>query len=528
MPLGPLSLRLPWHERYEAMSAVLPRPIPTATWQRLLPLVLLLAAVLVMFRETALAMVTIWLRSDTFAHCILVPPISLWLAWRKRTALSGLVTRPMPWLLLPMALVCLLWLLGELAMVGPASQFALVTLVVLLVPALYGWAATRELLFPLAFLYFSVPLGEFLVPTLIDHTADFTVAALRLSGIPVYHEGNDFVIPSGNWSVVEACSGVRYLIASFMVGTLFAYLNYVSLKRRLAFMAVALVVPIVANWVRAYLIVLAGHLSGNTVAVGVDHLIYGWLFFGIVVGLMYMIGARWAEVPDSLTTQRASAVGGVALAGNPWPTALLVLALLVGTQAWLWRLEQPFDAPATYIAMPAGGIERRMPFEPGFRNPSIARSAEFQVDGRSVWLWIGQFHQQGDDRKLVSSANTIVSADDKGWAMVSLGRKRSALPAGELVVRTADLRQVLPLQGPEPQRLRAWQFYRVGEALTSSDARAKLLQSADQLLRRSDQGTVILIVTPSDAEADSRLQKFLHGRVVNLVQPSDQHRAAGS
>ena len=53
----------------------------------------------------------------------------------------------------------------------------------------------------------------------------------------MYREGLQFVIPSGNWSVVEACSGVRYLIASVMVGTLFAYLNYSTMRRRLIFVA---------------------------------------------------------------------------------------------------------------------------------------------------------------------------------------------------------------------------------------------------------------------------------------------------
>ena len=65
---------------------------------------------------------------------------------------------------------------------------------------------------------FAVPVGEFLLPVFMEWTADFTVLALRLSGIPVYREGLQFVIPSGNWSVVEACSGIRYLIASLMVG----------------------------------------------------------------------------------------------------------------------------------------------------------------------------------------------------------------------------------------------------------------------------------------------------------------------
>ncbi len=111
----------------------------------------------------------------------------------------------------------------------------------------------------------------------------------------MYREGQNFVVPSGNWSVVEACSGIRYLIASLTVGTLYAYLTYTSLKRRLIFVGISLLVPVVANWLRAYLIVMIGHLSGNKLAVGVDHLIYGWVFFGVVIAIMFAIGMRWAE-----------------------------------------------------------------------------------------------------------------------------------------------------------------------------------------------------------------------------------------
>ena len=140
-----------------------------------------------------------------------------------------------------------------------------------------------------------MPLGEVLVPTLMDWTATFTVAALRASGVPVYQEGNFLVIPSGMWSIVEACSGLRYLIASLMVGCLYAYLSYRSPGRRVAFIAASLVLPIFANWLRAYMIVMLGHLSNNRLAVGVDHLIYGWIFFGLVMVLLLWIGSRWRE-----------------------------------------------------------------------------------------------------------------------------------------------------------------------------------------------------------------------------------------
>src|SRR5205814_10510601 len=118
---------------------------------------------------------------------------------------------------------------------------------------------------------------------------------LRWSGVPVYREANHFIIPSGAWSVVEACSGIRYIIASVMVGTIYAAIAYRSTRRRVAFLAASVLVPILANWLRAYMIVMLAHLSSNKIAVGVDHLIYGWIFFGLVMVLLFWVGSFWRE-----------------------------------------------------------------------------------------------------------------------------------------------------------------------------------------------------------------------------------------
>src|SRR5262249_8575114 len=179
------------------------------------------------------------------------------------------------------------------------KQFALVFMIQAALVTIVGTRVAWALALPLAFLLFAVPAGEFLVPTLMDWTADFVVAALRGSGVPVYREANHFIIPSGRWSVVEACSGIRYVIASLMVGTIYAALAYTSMRRRALFIAASILVPVVANWLRAYLIVMIGHLSNNRLAVGVDHLIYGWVFFGVVMLILLLIGARWREDGDA-------------------------------------------------------------------------------------------------------------------------------------------------------------------------------------------------------------------------------------
>ena len=255
-----------------------------------------LVAIVFAFGATALSMVDIWRRSDTFSHGFLVVPIALWLVWRRRAELARVPVRPFWPGMLFVAAAGFLWLLGSLADANVVEHFALVLMMQSARACrLRAGGGRATLIFPLVFLLFAVPFGEAFVPQLIDWTADFTVFALKLTGVPVYREGNNFVIPTGQWSVVEACSGIRYLIASLMAGTLYAYLMYSSAWRRAAFIAAAILVSIVANWLRAYLIVMMGHLSGNELAAGVDHLIYGWIFFGIVLLGMFWVGARFRD-----------------------------------------------------------------------------------------------------------------------------------------------------------------------------------------------------------------------------------------
>ncbi len=300
----------------------------THAWRKTLLLLLLtIAWVLFWYWDTARAMVAIWARSDTYAHAFIVPPISLWLIWRRRDELALLRPEPTLWFILPLGVITLLWLMGELTAVNALTQFALVATLILAIASILGTRISRQIAFPLAFLLFSVPVGDFMLPRLMEWTAWFTVLALRASGIPVYQEGLQFVIPSGNWSVVEACSGVRYIIASVTVGTIFAYLNYVTLRRRLVFIAVSFIVPVVANWLRAYMIVMIGHLSGNKLAVGVDHLIYGWVFFGIVIMTMFAIGAKWSENAPEESKNRAMPTTKPGKAPSFWLVTLMVTGL---------------------------------------------------------------------------------------------------------------------------------------------------------------------------------------------------------
>lgn len=490
-------------------------------WRQAAPaLGLLLAWILFLYRDTAVAMVTIWWRSETFTHGFLVPPIVLWLIWRQRAALAALTPRPMAGPFVLAAGVAFIWLMGDLVAVNAVTQLALVTLLVLSVPAVLGWQVARLIAFPLGFLFFAVPIGEFLMPQLMDWTADFTIMALRLSGVPVYREGLQFIIPSGSWSVVEACSGVRYLIASVTVGTLFAYLNYQSTQRRVLFVLVSILVPIVANWLRAYMIVMLGHYSGNTIAVGVDHLIYGWVFFGVVIMLMFVVGARWAE-PDKAVHIDAAKVGVDApsfSAPRLWLSTAGFATLLVLPHMALWAIDRTEGARPVSMVAPTelaegwvavdGSAEN---FKPAFINPSAEVNRRYVKEGRTVGMYLGYYRNQNYDRKLVTSSNVLVVSTDRQWAQVDGGRQAIELAGHSVTLRTVQLRGATGGDHSNTNRLLVWQTYWINGTLTSSDYLAKVYGALYRLIGRGDDAAVIIVYTAGEEAGgeEALLKSFL-------------------
>ena len=501
------------------MRSLFSVPSVPAPWRRALPLLaLLLTAVLALYISSITAMVDIWSRSGTFAHAYLVAPISLWLIWRRRHLLAVLQPQAQPLWLLPIAVVAASWLVGELAGVNALTQGAATALLVMAVPAVLGRAVAREIAFPLGFLFFMVPFGEFLTNAMMELTADFTVAAVALSGVPVYREGMQFVIPSGAWSVVEACSGIRYLIASFMVGTLFAYLNYRSMRRRAAFWLFALAVPVVANWLRAYMIVMLGHLSGNTLAVGVDHLVYGWAFFGLVIGVMFFIGSRWSEPDDDLGEPEAVA-NPIAPAAESmqatWGVAIVAMALAAAPHGVAWQFEHGAAGPTPVLALPdlpdAPKANEGPAHTPLFEGPAAQASRVYEVAETGVTVHVAYYQRQHFGHKLVSSANTLVTSEDREWNRSASGATSITVGDRKVALRTAELRTVNAPGRDRQRRLEVRQLYWVGGRLTTSDHLAAGLGVLNRLTGRGDDAAAITFYLPGVIEdgTGAKLDAFI-------------------
>jgi EpsI family protein len=316
------------------------------------------------------------------------------------------------------------------------------------------------------------------------------------------------VIPTGRWSVVEACSGVRYLIASLTVGTLFAYLNYKSYARRWLFVGVSILVPVLANWLRAYMIVMLGHLSNNRIATGVDHIVYGWVFFGVVIAIMFMVGARWADAPAGPATPLVTPVAHKSAAVATWVAtvaAILVLAMPVGIRQAIAGAG-PSGAPNLQTeALGAKGwqvVSQAPTWKPSFSGAAAESNLLLARDGKTVGVYLAYYRHQDYERKLVSSNNVLISNADMHWRQLSAGTQAINAMAAPSVFRTSRIGPMMSSPGQESD-FAAWQIYWINGKWTSNDYLAKVYGAYQQLLGHSDDAAVLVLYAPVRGDSDA-------------------------
>jgi len=275
-----------------------------------------------------------WWNSSTCNHILFVPPILAWLVWLRRPELAKL--HPQGW-----------WpgcawfaggvLLNVAGSAGDVSLSAQLGAVVMLQGAVIGLLGPRVgagLLFPLGYMIFLVPFGDEIVPPLQRLTAHMAVALTHLSAVPASIHGVLIDTPVGRFEVAEACSGVKFLIAMIALGTLVAHLGFRSAKRRAMFMAACVIVPILANGVRAWGTIYIAQFRGVAFAAGFDHIVYGWIFFAIVMAGILGVSWRFFDraADDKLVDVPAieASPALAQLSGRPANGWLVLAGLLVG------------------------------------------------------------------------------------------------------------------------------------------------------------------------------------------------------
>jgi exosortase A len=309
-----------------------------------------LVALGLLFNAEIAAATGTWIESTAYNHCFLVIPIAAYLAWDRRNDLRGVAAVPMPWAALAGIPVALAWLLAERLGIMEGRQLMAITFVEVLALAVFGWRLWWMLCGPLLYLYFLVPFGAFLTPKLQDITTVFVQHGLNVLHIPAYIDGYTIEIPEGTFYIAEACAGLRFLIASIAFGCLYALLMYRSPIRRTVFIVASIIVPIIANGMRAVGIVALGHLLGSAQAAATDHVLYGWIFFSLVILLLIALGLPFREDADRMAAPHAPRPVPMAPGNGQWRSAALAGGLVVVVAALSPALAAQLDRMRPPIA----------------------------------------------------------------------------------------------------------------------------------------------------------------------------------
>lgn len=428
--------------------------------------------------------VQIWYGNEIFNHGFFIVPGAIYLIYLKRKVLLSIQFQTSAIALVVIIPALLLYVIGIAGDVQLFMHTATFTLLPALIWLMLGTKAAKTILFPLVFMLFSIPVGEQLTPYLQEIAADGSVALLQLTGIPLFRSGLFIEIPQGRFLVAEACSGVSFFIASFVIGSLYAYLNLVSVKRRVAFVSISLILPVLANVVRVYGIILIAYWTDMEYAAGADHLIYGWFFFAFVIVCLLGVGELMREPSPTLNTASATQQGSsksIHLINKP----LIAISVAIFFCFVTWKMTIS-SISATYpSALPTVLSELHdercasMGWKPVIINPDEEESVFLAGSNCRVKVYSAWFSER--DNELVSDLHRLFDPE-----RFSLNDTQQVVIKG----LTLPVYHVVSLQGQQFSLVR---WYELNDRHHASAVTTKLQQLKNQLLGQNKDGRMWIV-----------------------------------
>ena len=494
--------------------------------------VMLLFAVLA-FHNSVRAALQVWWVSPTYSHCFLIIPIVAWLTWEKWPILTKITPSLAPLTLILIPFLSLGWWLGELSAINEIQQYAVVGIMQVLIVALLGTQVARVIWFPILYLIFLVPTGEYLIGPMQQFATRFADTALNLLGIVHYTEGTILELANGRFEVAEACAGLRFLIATVTLGVLFSYMMFRKLYKAVLFLIACVAVPLIGNGLRVVGIIVLAHFTNNEYGAGADHIVYGWGFNIAILLVLGILGSFFRDdVENNSVAPPASPRARAALA----PVTALA-ALLIGTGpalAWwhnnyftkpdLQALTAPLNVPGWHQGPPSAFWRPHFTGADAQILASLMRSESRLVT--PVDFFISYYARPRPGHAMTAHVNKLW--DEKEWSasnrritMAKFGR--TDIPFRESVIASSMEKRIV------------WSVYWVNGHFTPSPFRVKLLQTAAALQGREGQA-VIAFSTPIDGtieDARAHLSRALlsldqvTARLNQANQPAQSASAKG-
>jgi exosortase A len=439
-----------------------------------------------------------WSTQD-FSHGVAIIPIAAFLAWRMRHRLSQYTIEPSYTWLAGLLFGGAIWLAGHVTATASVMQLGAILSLIFTLLSFIGARLGRVAWFPICFLLLILPFGGWLTPYLTELTADAVHFGLQLLGIPVYREGEDFVLPTGRWSVVSACSGLRFVLSAVVLGFLYAHLNFRKLRVSGIFLICILLASVLANWFRALLTVLIGHVTNMRWGPGEEHLWLGWVVFGFAMWGVFWFASRWRDVDDEDNRELQVANSAKTIRANNLVLFVIASALLISTV---------FSITARLLVRPASvqkisqfnsiKVDKFAELSKLYYEPEFSGWAGLNKgtnESKTSQFLLAYFEGQANTASMLSLVNQVTPDDEKhDWKMINLQSRSVGSPSFQI-------REFTAVSQSGSYRVQYW--YTVDGVNTISPVKAKILTLRSVILGRGDGAVLNVVVHRKGLNADS-------------------------
>jgi len=477
--------------------------------QKFMFLGLAIVAWLILFQDALVSAARIWYISEIFSHGFFIIPGALYFIWKDRSKLKNLEVSPNYWVLSLLIPFLVFGLVGDVGGIQVFSHISAFIVLPLSVWFCVGNVIAKVIWFPLCFILFSIPIGEELVPYLQRVTADMAVAILGWTTIPSFTTGLYIEIPQGKFVVAEACSGIRFFIGSIVFGAVYSHVTYRSFSRKAIFMLLALTVPIVANAVRVFGIVVIGYFSDMKYASGADHIIYGWVFFCIVLFLLVLLGETFRE--KNSETVSGDSVSSAGIEHEIPKVASLILFVLLSISIF-WQQSVSLDGEKISSLIDREVIqvfsqERTSSgnqWSPIFREETDLYQGVLgnqEVSQSGLDLILAWYAENREGAELVSSINALY--DKESWSMLS-----SSVQIVDFDKAKAEA-QLLKIVSTLGEQRMVLYWYQLPDKVERSRIKAKLYQTLDVLLGGQGAGALVAVSSAYTSNSEQKVRELL-------------------
>jgi EpsI family protein len=295
--------------------------------------------VLIFYYPTVWSIGLEWLHSDTYSHGLLLFPVCILLVYFYWKQNGENIKLAVSWTaIILVGLTSLTWFAASLGNVQVLQQLALTGLIILIPWSLFGYRQARGLIPFLALIVLAIPVWDFLGIYLQLITASVVNVLLNMFGITAIREGLHIQIPAGLFEVADSCSGLRQLIVAIIIAVLFVFRYRLRMIPGLIFILLSIIVAVIANIIRVYIVILIGEATNMQHSLVHDHATLGWILFGIAIFIWIYFSANYIvnhpALVISATVQTPELEAGKVLAarvGIDWnKIILLIVAIAVG------------------------------------------------------------------------------------------------------------------------------------------------------------------------------------------------------